>query len=194
MSGLSQAAFARAAGVSKQAIGKAARQGRVVIGADGALDPAEPANARWIETHRQGRDNRGRPLASHVGGRPAGNSAALPGGSAMGPPKPALELAAEPVPAAGALADIVEKQRAQDDALLGVLETFERRLQRIEALAIAGADRASASAEVIVALLDREAARAAQLGAAVDALRGLLGELLRVLRGARLAATGAAGA
>jgi hypothetical protein len=67
MRGLTQQEFAERAGTSQQSVSKALRRGYLVRAADGRLDPRLAGNARWIELHRQGSDDRGRWLGSHLG-------------------------------------------------------------------------------------------------------------------------------
>jgi len=65
--GLTQQQFADRAGTSQQAVSKALARGHLVRRADGRLDPKHENNAGWIERHKQGSDDRGRWLGSHLG-------------------------------------------------------------------------------------------------------------------------------
>lgn len=56
MATLSHRAFARLTGLSHQAIGRAVREGRLIVEADG-LDPEHPANAAYISAHHTGSTN-----------------------------------------------------------------------------------------------------------------------------------------
>ena len=49
---LSNRSFARLAGVSHQSVAQARREGRLVAGADGRLDPEQPVNAAYLALHR----------------------------------------------------------------------------------------------------------------------------------------------
>ena len=71
MAGVLQVEFARKGGVSKQAITKALRAGKLVRGPTGGIDPAHPVNAAWLALHRDDFDSRGREMATHShAGRP----------------------------------------------------------------------------------------------------------------------------
>jgi hypothetical protein len=70
MTGITQQAFGLLGGVSQQAVAKAATRGYLVRDEAGRLDPGNKINKAWLELHRQGFDDRGRPLDTHVGGRP----------------------------------------------------------------------------------------------------------------------------
>jgi hypothetical protein len=217
MLGLSQAGYARAAGVSKQAVGKARRNGAVIVGADGLVHLDHPQNAQWLETHRDGFDSRARPLSSHTGGRPArshrrqdrdGCARCEPGFSDAEIDATMARLAGElkldelmsnhdldallrqpPAPVRGApgwdtasvgglidhvVSVISHFLERQDAALLALLEAFEKRLERVETLAAAGADRTG-----VMAAIERAGAQLAEgfgrglaeVTAAVESLR-----------------------
>lgn len=69
---LSQTAFARLAGTSQKAVSLAVRSSHLVPDAAGKLDPAEPRNEAWINTHRAGWGGRSRPLSTWRNGRGTG--------------------------------------------------------------------------------------------------------------------------
>jgi hypothetical protein len=200
MPALSRSALASAAQVSRQSVHKALKSGRLVAGPDGSLDPADPVNARWVASHRGGHDVRGRPLSSHVGGRPAAKF--VPGATS-----PILEPHSTEVAApsgwdiehvVGVIAELLARQ---DRALLQLLESFERRLARVEELAAAAADHSAVKAAIAdqmhglaempeaierLQVETRAQAAAASTGtqtqaAKLDDLRRLLADLVRLL-------------
>jgi hypothetical protein len=68
--------FARTAGVSKQAITKALRHGKLARDAGGGIDPEHPVNAAWLALHRDDFSSNGRAdTHSHAGRLPAAEPA-----------------------------------------------------------------------------------------------------------------------
>jgi hypothetical protein len=65
MSGIAQAALAREAGVSKQAVSLAIRRGVLVAGADRLIDVTTEPNRAWYLAHRRGADRRGRAMRTY---------------------------------------------------------------------------------------------------------------------------------
>jgi hypothetical protein len=91
MARLLQVEFARKGGVSKQAITKALRHGKLVRDPAGGIDPEHPVNTAWLALHREDFDSRGRDMATHShAGRPLAAAAVGRGkaaASALGAPR-----------------------------------------------------------------------------------------------------------
>jgi hypothetical protein len=187
MSALSRTALAQDAGVSRQSVHKAVRAGRLIAGPNGEIDPSVPANSRWIATHREGYDNRGRPLVSHTGGRPASKVVTVNNSAILEPANsvPVTEIAA-PVredPGDGevnrVIAGIGSLLERQDAALLGLLEAFEKRLDRVETLARSAADQTAIMAAIERSAASVESLRVASLDALGEHDRGVVELLAR---------------
>jgi hypothetical protein len=137
MAGVLQVEFARKGGVSKQAITKALRHGKLVRDPAGGIDPAHPVNAAWLALHRDAFSSNGRAMDTHShAGRPPTAAAqpregAHPSSGIFGRNGPSAGSAAAPGDDGIDIAQLaagLSLDELQDDAALAALSrrTFAR--------------------------------------------------------------------